>query len=342
MTRFAVIGAGSFGTKRACAIKQLESEGLKIEAIIDTNFDVGKSLATELECKVFTDILHAKDTCHLDAVVISTPNYIKHQIVEKCVQLRLAILCEKPIAHTREDALKIYKQCNEAGIIFKTGSNSRYFPNIQKAKELFDIGAIGSINFIRSWIGTNGARTKKTWFEDKAFSGGGSLIDHGSHIIDVIQWFTGPIEECIGLANQKEVSDQCEKTAMALMQSKSGTLISLQTSWVEWAGYFCLEIYGSDGFLTIDCFSGQTLLKIGNQSGLQEVMDFSKEPPNSLHLEILDFVDAINKGKSIRPNAYDGYQVVNLIHNVYDSMQIKKMVKNNDLDSWKPYTSMRT
>jgi len=61
-----------------------------------------------------------------------------------------------------------------------------------KAREIVDRGELGPLMFIRGRYGHGGRPGyEKEWRLQRSMSGGGHLIDRGSHLIDLARWFLG-------------------------------------------------------------------------------------------------------------------------------------------------------
>ena len=86
------------------------------------------------------------------------------------------------------------------GSFLKVGSNLRHFPNVARALELVARGAIGEVLFLRGWIGNDGW-SLGSWWRDPDLIGGGTLLDNGSHLLDLTRSFLGEPEECVGYAS---------------------------------------------------------------------------------------------------------------------------------------------
>jgi predicted dehydrogenase len=86
----------------------------------------------------------------------------------------------------------VSKAAVAAGRVAKVGYNHRFHPAVLKAREIVDRGELGQLMFIRGRYGHGGRPGyEREWRFERSLSGGGELIDQGSHLIDLAHWFLG-------------------------------------------------------------------------------------------------------------------------------------------------------
>ena len=104
------------------------------------------------------------------------------------------VLVEKPAGRTLAEVQAIAAAAAKHKRIVKAGFNHRFHPAFLKAREIVDSGALGPLMFIRARYGHGGrVGYEKEWRAQPAISGGGELIDQGSHLIDLSRWFLGDL-----------------------------------------------------------------------------------------------------------------------------------------------------
>ena len=87
-----------------------------------------------------------------------------------------------------EDAQAMIKACEEAQVRLQIAFPVRFSTPIMRVKAMLDEGAIGELLAVR---GTNRGQMPGGWFIDKELAGGGAVLDHTVHVVDVVRWFTG-------------------------------------------------------------------------------------------------------------------------------------------------------
>jgi predicted dehydrogenase len=293
-----IVGCGLIGHKRAAA-----ASGHTIAVV--TDLDTAR--ARELAAKTGSQIApgwQAVVAMELDAVIIATTHGSLAPIATAALKAGKHVLVEKPAGMTVDEVVGVSAAAKAAGKICKVGFNHRFHPGIWKAKEIVDSGALGPMMFVRGRYGHGGRLgMEKEWRAQAHLSGGGELIDQGSHLIDLSRWFLGELELAFAatptLFWDMKVDDNC----FLALKNGSGKIAWLHASWSEWKNMFSLEIYGRDGKLVIDGLGGSygqeklTWYKMLPQMGPPEttVWDFPG-PDESWQAEFADFVRAVEIG----------------------------------------------
>ena len=317
---FAVVGVGSFGIKRATAIKS--STNANLVAISDSNKEKGEKAAEILKVpiKSYDEILKDKN---IETVCICTPNKFHVSIILDCLKAEKNVFCEKPMCRNLDEANKIIEATKKSNKVLQIGSNHRYFESVMFAKKLVDQGTIGEVLSFNGRIGNNGERLKNSWFWDKEMSGGGTLLDNGCHLLDLSRYFMG--EDFISgvgeISNAYWKNIPVEDTASGVFKTKSGKTSSIFCSWRLFSGYFFFEINGSNGYINVDgrfdTHGGDKIFWSNQEEKKIHTRDFSKIKPNSYLIEIDNFLKNLKKGKPCNPSPSDGLEVMRMINFIY-------------------------
>ncbi len=197
----------------------------------------------------------------LDGVVIASENILHQSLVEKVAaasQVK-AILCEKPLATTREGGQAMIDACAKAGIKLATAFPCRYSPSFQRVAKVVKEGKLGRILAIRA---TNHGVCPHGWFVDAAKSGGGAIIDHTVHVADLNRVLLGQkATEVYAESSNNMYHQSWEDCGMLTITYDGGTFATLDTSWSRPAKSFktwgdvTMEIVGESGVIEIDMFS---------------------------------------------------------------------------------------
>lgn len=326
--RALVIGCGNMGVKR---IKSLtENKQTRLVSIVDRNLTRARNLAKEYGAAFNNDPLEAMEKTDPDLVFVSTPNKYHVSLAQAALKRDIHVLCEKPLARNPEEALTMVETALHSNAFLKTGSNLRYFPSVTRAKELLEKREIGGLLFLRGWIGNAGwhlERSWNSWFGTPDLAGGGTLLDNGAHMFDLIRWFIGEIEKCLGVtSNLYWETNPLEDTGLCILESVDGKLASFQSSWIDWAGYMYVEIYGTEGYIRIDNRQNSCITILGKKDGSKYISDYSLQPPTSYKTELADFINSIKHEKQPFPSGFDGLRAVQMAFGVYESARTGKRV----------------
>jgi predicted dehydrogenase len=142
--RMSVIGLGQLGL--VWIENLLADPRYEVSAIIDTDeerihqacskFDLNEKIA-------FTSLEKGISDTKLDAALIVVPPQFHYSTAKYCIENKLQILSEKPLACSMGEALSIKKLCNQQKILFMVSQDYRWQPPIQSLRESIANGLIG-------------------------------------------------------------------------------------------------------------------------------------------------------------------------------------------------------
>jgi len=314
---FAVIGCGGIGRLRMKTIS-LDPES-KLVAVCDIVEDLAKKMASEFGCEYATDYERVVGREDVDCIVVSTPNKFHAPISIAALNSGKHVLCEKPLARNPVEAEKMVEASKKNGKVLKTGFNHRHFANVLKAKEIIDSGGIGKTTFLRARTGHGGGeQLLKSWFWNKDMAGGGTFLDNGVHVLDLVRWFIGEVKEAKGYAATLFWPIEIEDNGFGLFKTVDGKVAFVHSSWTEWFGYMYLELYGDKGYIYIDNRNCNKTI-FGEKGGQQAVYDYSGMRDESWKLELTEFIKAIKEKRRPLGDGYDGLRAVQMAYAVYES-----------------------
>ncbi len=214
--RVGVVGAGVMGTNHARVLAGLPDTSLV--GVVDP-LPAHRSRATDLtNCRTFAglDELVAEG---VDAVTIAAPTHMHHEIALACINKKIHVLVEKPIASTVEEGREIVAAAEAAGVTLMVGHVERFNPAVAAIKQAISGEDILSIGITR--VGPFPPRMSNV----------GVVIDLAVHDIDLIRWFT---ESDIVEVQPQLSSAVAEREDIALLQFRtaSGVLAHINTNWL--------------------------------------------------------------------------------------------------------------
>src|SRR5690349_8837987 len=155
----------------------------------------------------------------VDAVTIAAPTHLHHEIALACLERKIHILVEKPVASTVAEGREIVAAANRAGVTLMVGHVERFNPAVAAIKQAVAGEDILSIAITR--VGLFPPRMSNV----------GVVIDLAVHDIDLIRWFT---ESDIVEVQPQLSSAVAEREDIALLQFRtaSGVLAHINTNWL--------------------------------------------------------------------------------------------------------------
>ncbi len=307
----AIIGAGLIGKKRALAMPA----NVNLKTFCDINEKKGQELTDEFGCNFEKDWKVVLNDKEIEAVFICTTNNYFAKISIEAIKAGKHISVEKPGAKNSKELEEVYKVFKKSKVVLQYGYNLRFHPAIIKAKELVDCKKFGEILFLRARYGHGGRLGyEKEWRFNKSISGGGELLDQGSHLIDLVNFFCGQMEQIVGLKRNLFWKASVEDSAFFTLSNKKGQIAHLSATCIEWKNIFSLEIILKKAKIQIDGLGGSygkekmTLYKMKPEMGLPDMEQFTFDEDSSWNNEIEFFLDRIKRSdfndKSIQDAIY--------------------------------------
>ena len=318
--RLIIIGCGLIGSKRAAA-----AAGHNIVAVCDPDAERRDRLARQTSARAIADWREAI-VVDADAVVIATPHDQLAKIGLAAIEAGRHVLVEKPAGRQPAEVAPLVAAAKARGRIVKVGFNHRFHPAIARAKAIADEGGIGPLLFIRGRYGHGGRiGYEKEWRFDPDISGGGELIDQGSHLIDLSRWFLGDLTLTYGAVPNYFWPSRVEDNCFLALEGKEKRMAWLHASWTEWKNLFVFEIMGRDGKLTIEGLGGSygterlTFHRMLPQMGPPETTIWEYPfPDRSFADEFDNFVAAVEGHAPTIGDINDAYANLSIIQAVYD------------------------
>ena len=144
----------------------------------------------------FSDVGELVRQKEVTVVDCSTPNYQHRQTLLAAIAAGKHVYCEKPLALNAAEAREIVRVAEKAGVSVGMTFNYRFVPAITRARQMIADGALGEIyNFRAEYFHTGYQDPQRPlgWRMKQELSGGGALVDMGSHLIDLVRHLLGEL-----------------------------------------------------------------------------------------------------------------------------------------------------
>jgi len=194
--RIGIIGAGGRGIRSfGYNLTKNHADTTEIAAVADPNRERARTglkyLGIEADILPSAEELAARKD--IDAVIVTTPDYLHEECCVAAFQGGKHVLVDKPLAVTGRGCLNIIEASRRAGKLLYMGFNLRHDAVLHRLKGLVESGAFGQLFSVHAVEHYNGGRTYMSrWNRLKKFSGG-LFIHKGSHDFDVINWLMGEV-----------------------------------------------------------------------------------------------------------------------------------------------------
>jgi predicted dehydrogenase len=283
----------------------------------------------------YTDVAQLCADDEVEMVVVGLPNHLHLDAVRTAAAANKAIVCTKPLARNAQEAAEIVRIVNDAGVMHGYAETEVFAPNVMRAREMIEDGAIGDVISVRAREAHSGPHAPHFW--DAETAGGGSLLDMGCHTIEAARYFFGkdvPMTEAFAwgatLSHQDKTTG--EDNAVALIKFANGGISVTEASWSMKGGMELRnEITGTDGRLVTDSTATPVHGFISNPAGyLMEKADADTgwvyPIPDEARVygymeEMRHFVECFRNGGEPRETFVDGYVVNAALDACYRSMK---------------------
>jgi len=319
-----VIGLG-IGKEHAKGVKA--TAGACLYAICDPDTARAADVAAELSVsQVFTDYRQMLADPAIDAVIIASPDQFHRQMATDALAAGKHILCEKPLALTREDCEAMISTADASSRKLMVGQVCRFTPSFQKAKELIDQGAIGQLTFVESEYAHDYTEiyAKNSWRSDPLRNG---VVGGGCHAVDLLRWIAGDPEEVMAYGTHKTFADTTpyDDTHIAILKFPGGVIGKVFISISCKRDYTMRSVfYGTRGTIIVDNTSPtMTLFRdrddAGNDTHDQPITIAVPVNNHNVTDEFREFFRVVSGEQSLAVTAREGANTIAVCAAIMDS-----------------------
>jgi 1,5-anhydro-D-fructose reductase (1,5-anhydro-D-mannitol-forming) len=187
----------------------------------------------------------------IDAVYVSTTNDLHAEQTVAAAQAGKHVLCEKPLAVSLADAVRMRQACSEAGVVFGTNHHLRGAATIRAMRELGAQGVIGDIVAGRVFHATLLPEAMRTWRLNRPEAGAGAVLDLTVHDVDTIRFLLDDeVAEVTAVTTNQGMGDGAvEDSAMGVFRMRRGQLVSFHDAFTVPHAGTGVELHGTTGSL---------------------------------------------------------------------------------------------
>jgi predicted dehydrogenase len=247
--RLGLIGAGGIAQTYVQALEQ--SSTAELIGVADVRAEAAAALAERIGCAVFGSHEELVEQSQCEGAIVCTPPVTHPEICSNLLDRGVHVLCEKPLAIGPDEARAMVEAAERSEAQLTMASKFRYARDVVEAKSIVASGLIGDVILFENAF-TSRVEMKHRWNSDPSISGGGVLVDNGTHSVDILRYFLGPLVE-IQVVEGRRIQDiPVEDTVRVFVRSAAGVMGSIDLSWsLNKELPFYISVYGSSGTLHV-------------------------------------------------------------------------------------------
>lgn len=319
---FGIIGCGNVTEKKSGpAFRKLPHTSLKW--VMRRNEEKLRDYAERHGVEFFTtDYLEILRDEEVDAVYIATPPHMHKFYTQEAAKYKKDVYVEKPMALTVEECREMIEACRKEGVRLFTAYYRRGQEKFLKIREILrstDLGEIRSFSYTYT-CPLPEVKERSTWHYDKAFSGGGKLYDIGSHMIDLMIFLFGEVDEAMGISANQSKALPVEDVTSGILIFKSGVQGTVQLSFNGAYHEDLMTVTGNKGSLKFSIMNNKALVIL--KEGREEKIEFVEL--EHVQLPLISKVAKVILGQEeMESQGYYGLRTQEILETFRDSGRIK-------------------
>ncbi|HBE47293.1 MAG TPA: gfo/Idh/MocA family oxidoreductase, partial [Cyanobacteria bacterium UBA11369] len=233
------------------------------------------------------------------------------------IDRKINVLCEKPFSIDSKSAKTMLDAAKKAGVKLTMASKFRYVEDVIKARNIVNSGILGEIVLFENAF-TSRVDMSSRWNSNPKVSGGGVLIDNGTHSVDIMRYFLGPLAEVQVVEGKRIQGLLVEDTVRIFVKSISGVTGNIDLSWsINKELDYYIRIYGSLGTISVGWKESKY-----RQSSSSDWIVFGKgyDKVQAFGSQIENFAKAIKGEESLLITPEDALASVEVIEAAYAAM----------------------
>jgi len=312
-----VIGCGYIGLQHLEDIYYREN--IRLIAVADTDERAARFAARKFNAESFgTDYRRFLSDERIDIVIIATYTSSHLEILKDCLEHGKHVLCEKPIAETREKGMAFVDLVKQSGSRVLVAHILRHNQTYRRVRELIQSGEIGELKvarMVQNHHAMDWERYRRL-LEDST-----PVLDCGVHYIDVLQWFTSSrVCEVSGIgARICEDSPNFNYTLMTF-RLENGCVGYYEAGWgKQVAARNIKEFIGTKGYISLTMKDlrfenreeGDLITVYNSETGEYRHINMNV-PYKDMYGQLCTLIDMIEQGSPGNPTIDEVYSAFNV------------------------------
>jgi myo-inositol 2-dehydrogenase/D-chiro-inositol 1-dehydrogenase len=297
-----VIGAGAMGADHVRTLTTSVPVA-RVTEVFDRDVPRAEQVASAAGGRAATsaEALIASDD--VDAVIIASPDFTHADLATACIAAGKPVLCEKPLAVTAEDALRVVEAEVAAGNrLVQVGFMRRYDPGFVALKDAVTSGVVGEVRVVHAVHRNASSHTSA--------SDAGIVTGSMIHELDTLGWLLD--DEVVAIRIESPVVEGLRDPQLATLWTARGTMVTVEVFVNAAYGYDVrCEVVGTKGTASL-VPSSAISTRVAGVEGVVIRDDFVAHFADAYRLELSAWAQDALDGGVAGPSAWDGY-VANLI-----------------------------
>ena len=329
MINVGIIGLGKMGMLRYDILDKLPEFSIRL------TYDPVNPLQNNIKAHSSEQIIHDES---IDAIFISTPNYLNKELTIASMNAGKHVFCEKPPALSSKDVEDIREVEKNRKKVLMYGFNHRHHSSIREMKRIIEEDDFGKLLWMRGRYGKSVDKSfYKNWRAQKKYSGGGILIDQGIHMLDLLLYFGLDFDQIHASVSSLFWKLDVEDNVFAtLVNSTTGLSASLHSTMTQWRHLFSLELFLEKGYLVLNGLKtssnsyGEEVLTIAKNrstapaASWEDEENITYDTDDSFESEIREFSSCVMTGKKVSTgNSLDALKLMKIIDKIYSYKLMK-------------------
>jgi predicted dehydrogenase len=298
-------------------------KGARLVAVSDVSPKSLRLARSERIKDAYSDYNKLLDDPRIDAVIISLPTFLHASVAIKAAECGKHILVEKPLARSADEGQTIVSTARKHGVLLMVGYPLRFMPQYVDLKSSLNSGRLGYVQIATASLLSNGPffhrteygtpRPVPSWWFDKKLTGGGALIDLGSHLINLLSWYFGDVESIWSQLGHRFNMD-FEDQAVCVIKFKKGTIATLEVGWFAEYHRVQVDLFGmaSHGFAS-------SMPQTFTDHAKRLVSRRARNVSVGFYQELEHFVRSLSLGIIPVPSGQEGLRDLRIIEAAYNN-----------------------
>ena len=209
--------------------------------------------------KTYKDYQQLLNDDSIEAVIIALPSHLHATCAKESAEAGKHVFLEKPLARNLAEGKDILSAARKNGIKLMVGYPFRFSSLFQALKEKIQSGELGEVQIAYATNIGSGPffhraendipRPVPAWWFKKELTGGGALIDVGSHMINLVRWYFGEVSNVKSYLGYRFNLD-FEDHATCILKFKSGQIAIVNAGWFSQQTQIKVELLGTVGHVS--------------------------------------------------------------------------------------------